>query len=526
MNVGFIPFFGWRPHNQHFLYLMDSVKSLGHRVSVLKCDGSIGTCYNQEIKTGFSRTIACTSCKLSAKYASHLSDETSDFSNFSETMRSLSSGSSNWAESSYRTLKRVEDNNLTNADFSSHLYRNLEWSALQTYDIVSNWINEKQIDFVFFFNGRMDITRAALEACREHGVRFASVERSMFSWGIQVYPGAGCLDLKHVHQITADFAEAPLNAEAAHFAGGILATRLFNIHESSTEWRTYNRKRLDANWPGRGERRVLLIPSSSSEIEGEPSYQMEWESPLNGFEAVLDSLDLKNDEVVMRGHPNWGEDIGSASGDAANSYYQNWCDERGLMYIAPSSPVDTNSLISECDLVVLSHSSAAFEAIGLAKPVINIRSALYSTAKMTLNMRSASEISENICLARQYLTHGHSTAELAQRRLLRFLFTMAKRIPLFSDTVRPKGAVGVELFQSYGINRLERILEDGVLEPAAYEDGSDTSHEEKVLTDIANRDFTLADTASMFMPNTSYFNMPKRFKVAEVLRSYLRQGDR
>lgn len=526
MKVGFLPFFGWRPHNQHFLYLMSAVKQLGYRTAVLKCDGSIRTCYNREIKSGILRKIACPSCKLSANYSTYFSDEASNFSAFSGTVKEAPPGATKWAESSYRTLKRIETSRLSGEDRSSQLFTNLRQSSSQTYEIVSSWIREEKIDFVLFFNGRMDITRAALEACKDQGVRFASVERSIFNWGIQVYPGAGCLDLKHPHQITRDYAEVPLNAEAAQFAGSVLATRLFNIHENSTEWRTYNRNRLDSRWPGLGQRRVLLLPSSSNEIEGEPSYQMEWKSPIEGFEAVLDALSLEEDEVVMRGHPNWGEAIGSASGDASNRYYRNWCKERGLAYIPPDSPIDTNSLIRECDLVVLSHSSAAFEATALAKPVINIRSALYTDARISSNMRSDIEISENIDSIRDYLNNGYGNAKLAQRHLLRFLFTMAKRVPLFPDTARPKGAAGVDFYDPRGLDRLERILTDGVLEPAEYEAGSDTRHEDKVLEEITGRTFEAAPLASMFTPETSAFNMPRRFKVTESLRMHFKQGDR
>lgn len=521
-TIGMVPIFSWRPHVSHYVYLAQAIRDCGMNLKTLRCDASIATCYNREIKGGVAKRLACTSCRIATAVPASYANKRSVFGNYPD--QNPMSHSAEWAASSYRTITRTERSELTESDVQSPLYRRLEESCAQTYSRVSAWIKEEKIDFVFFFNGRMDITRATMEACRDAGIKYASIERSIFNWGIQVNPMSSCLDLTDLHRISAQYADIPLDAAAADFAGTLLAARIYNMPEHITEWRAYNTQRVAVDWPARGKRRILLVPSSANEIEGNSSYWMEWSDTTSGMEAVMDALGISADEAVMRGHPNWSEKIGAASGRASDMHYRNWCERKGIHYISPDSRADTNSLIAVSDLVIVSHSSAAFEATALRRPVINVRNALYAEAGISFNMRTRAELNANLGKVQAALKDD-TEADERRRRLLRLLFTLAKRMPLFQDDVRPNGPTSAIMHTPASYERFKKILAAGELASAEYPAGDTTNFEDSVLNGIDQRSFKLANLDLYYRPSGPLISYPLGFRLAENLRARFRRGD-
>lgn len=522
VTVGIIPVFGWRPHVSHFVYLAQAIRACGLNLKTLRCDASITTCYNREIKGGAAKQLACTSCRISTSVPASYATTRSLFGNYPDGERPPKSA--DWAISSYRTITRTERSELDDSDMQSALFQRLEKSCAQTYWRVSEWIKAEKLDFVFFFNGRMDIMRATMEACRDAGIRYAAIERSIFNWGIQVNPMASCMDLTALHRISAQYADVPLDAVAADFAGTLLAARMYNMPEHITEWRAYNTRRVAVDWPVPGKRRILLVPSSANEVEGNSNYWMEWSDTTQGMEAVMDALGIKADEAVMRGHPNWSEQIGTASGNASDVHYRNWCESRGIHYIAPDSRADTNSLIAASDLVIVSHSSAAFEATALRRPVINIRNALYSEAGISFNMRTRVELEENVGKVRAAMQED-TGADERRRRLLRLLFTLAKRMPLFPDDVRPSGSTSAVMHKPAAYKRFMNIIQSGELVAAEYPAAETSSFEDSVLAEIDQRTFKLKNLDACYRPTGPLIDYPAGFRLAENLRSRFRRGD-
>lgn len=521
-TVGMVPVFGWRPHVSHFVYLAQAIRACGMNLKTLRCDASIATCYNREIKGGAAKRLACTSCRLSTSVPASYANTRSRFGDYKDG--ELPPQSANWAASSYRTITRTERSELDELDFQSALFHRLEVACAQTYSRVLAWIKAEKIDFVFFFNGRMDITRATMEACQDAGIRYAAIERSIFNWGIQINPMTSCLDLTALHRISAQYANVPLDSVAADFAGTLLAARMYNMPEHITEWRAYNTQRVVVEWPAPGKRRILLVPSSANEIEGNTNYWMEWSSTTHGMEAVMDALGISADEAVMRGHPNWSEQIGTASGNASDMHYRNWSERKGIHYIPPDSRADTNSLIAASDLVIVSHSSAAFEATALRRPVINIRNALYSEAGISYNMRTRAELEANLGKVRAAMQED-TGADERRRCLLRLLFTLAKRMPLFPDDVRPSGSTSAVMHRPASYERFKSILQAGELISAEYPAAEATHFEDAVLAGIDKRSFKLMDLDACYRPTGPLIRYPIGFRLAENLRASFRRGD-
>ena len=465
MRVGLIPFFGWMPHTPHFIYLTHALRALGHDVAVMACNGQLETCYNIEAKGTGKRALTCAKCRFSNAFVSAQTDQRATFQNFSQPVPLyVAPAPTEWVYSSLRTLHRIEgDEQLSSLAQLSQANKLVQASG-RIFDSVQNWCRQTQLDFVFLFNGRMDITRAALEALKQNNVPFASVERSFAGHGINILPNEDCLGLKAVHRLTKEARDTPLPHEQAFAAGKFLFDRLKG--QTTTEWRNYQQDATVGSWPLQvAGPRILILPSSMNEVEGSSDYLMDWTSPAQGYEATIAAAGATPDQVVVRGHPNWAQNIGISLGDKISHHYVDWTKKQGYHYIDAHSKVRTADLMRDADLILVSHSSAAFEAGAVGRDIINVGTAHYSKAGFAHNASTPARLAQ--VMHDMDLHRSMKMTRLRQRRLLRYIHTASHRIPMFSQTIVPRNSRHCDLYKPHDFKRLTAILagEPLALEP-------------------------------------------------------------
>ena len=459
MRIGLIPFFGWMPHTAHFIYLTHALRTLGHQVTTLTCDSRLASCYGIEAKGTAKRTRSCVTCRFSNHFVTAQAAQHTTFQTWASD--EPAPAPVEWVQSSLRTLHRIEGDTTLDTLAQSSQAEHLRAASGVVFDAVQNWCKTQQLDFVFFFNGRMDISRAALEALRQNNVPFASIERSFAGHGINILPGEDCLGLQAVHRLTKSARDTPLPRANAVAAGKFLFDRLKG--QTATEWRNYQQDATAGSWPlDTSGLRVLILPSSMNEVQGSQDYTMDWTSPAAGYESVLAAAGVNPNQVVVRGHPNWSQDIGISQGNKISQHYIDWTKTQGYHYIAAHSKVRTADLMRDADLILVSHSSAAYEAGAVARNVITVGTAHYAQAGFAYNASSPAKLAQVI--QNLNLQRGMTMIPERRRRLLRYIHTASARIPMFPRTIVPRDARYCDMYQPPNFDRLKAILSGNPLD--------------------------------------------------------------
>lgn len=476
MNIGLFAGPTFRPHPEHVSWLGQLAKAGGHRVVGLSCDGAVSDCYGKAL-LGRSR-MGCIPCSLAGLRAYPGIDI--------QSARALTGSNTpnGWKDaevlSSVRTILREEDDLCLGKPEATALMSRLAAPAAQMYAKFCAWIQRERLDAVLVFNGRMDVTRAAIRAAQHCAIRFAAIERASFDTGVRVTPMADCNSLRSEHRLQATFCDAPLLADQAAFAADFIARRVMRMPVS--EWRSYNPDRVAAEWPHRSTGvRVLVGPSSQYEVRGEEG----WEELGDMREAVDDVVERlgHGTSVVVRGHPVWGETIAGASGESAARYYRDWCSQRGYAFIEPDSKADTRSLMMQADIVLATGGTIGIEAACAGRAVLALAPCYYQASGAVGNAVGRGS-SESALMIRQVAPRERI------RRALRAIYTHAYRSTQYCRFMRPiPGSQGAEweYRSDADFSQVERALVSGFTQADDERVASDTTAEDAVI-DLMQRE--------------------------------------
>lgn len=476
MKIGFASIYSPRPIVHFIAFLEHLARDGGASTFSLTCDGAVGTCYNHLFRIR-NRHLECAMCKVgglrSFPVANISSIDKADVRFLShDRARQL-------AYSSAVTLSRVE----APEDFRGPQVTNyqdlLAGGIKAAYSSARRWINDKELDAVVVYNGRMDVTAALAAACKDEGKRLLTVERAgLVGHGIWLMPDYNCLSLRPLKQTMKASASSPLSPRQVKRAAAFLAMRL--QRKSDLEWRVYNKSALQTEWPlQHSQRRVLILPSSRNELEG----NAEWDSPLTDLGQVLtrlfeDSI-IRPCDCVVRGHPIWAERVGSVPFSPANQWWQNYSTRNSLFYIPSESKSSTQDLIREADLILMNGSSAALEAGAYGKQVLCFGHSHYEEAGFVNMIRDESEWHKVNAL------ECHDAKEII-RQTLRYIYWVGWRYPQFVDYVRGVTPVKYNFRPGAEPQRLLDLLESGEVQMDDATYGVDEGAEDECIEDFVS----------------------------------------
>ncbi|HET8744125.1 MAG TPA: hypothetical protein VFM98_00860 [Ramlibacter sp.] len=463
LRVGFASIYAWRPHVEHMMFLARLVQQAGHAASFLACDADLPACYTRELRDVRPDWMECLMCRAGGVRSYTGRNVTSIGSLAGAPDAEALARGSEWAASSASTLGRFE----SPADYASpefaQLRERLAPTAAMAYEAASAWIRREGLDAICLFNGRMDATRGIFEAARAAGVRVVTFERTWFGDGIQLLPDEHCLGLESWHAMVARWSTVPLSEVQARKAAAFVAARLTRTNLS--EWRAYNVDARETGWPvAGGRRRILVLPSSLNEVWSMPGWASPWGGAAAGFDAVIAHLGLQPQDLVLRCHPNWSERIGKRDGRLPEAHYTEWARARGIHAIASADKASTMSLIAQCDAVLLASGSAALEAAALGKQVIAIGPSHYQEAGFRTDASTPEALARlvlDVDLPRQ---HRAAAQDRLRRGTLRFLYTVAYRLPQYVQHVKAISTTSYRYVPGADPQRLVDLLRTGQLQ--------------------------------------------------------------
>jgi hypothetical protein len=450
MNVGFINFYPYRPHGHHAEYLRSLVDTFDGSIFALDCRSSIPTCYLREVKgVGRSECFKCTLGGLS----SFNFEKAESVRKYSRRHHRLEPAQSRaLVESSSYTLARIESAAQTESEEVLAYQQKLEPSVEIVLSAVQNWITTNNIDAVMLFNGRMDITRAALEACKQAGVPCVTHERPLFGHGLILNLNDNCSSLKKIHRINKEFSDKPLSSSQLSLASKLLAQRFRG--ENKLEWKRYNENPLEVTeWPLDSDRKVLICPSSKNELLGHPDWETEWSDNTDALDILIAASKISPRECVVRFHPSWSVSFGKSDAKKCVDHYSAWCEKHGIFYYESDSSVNTRDLIRLSDLVILNGSNTILESGALGKPSLCLGPSPYTFSGCAVDILAIDQLKSLDVAAVLAIT-----PDFLIRRTLRYAYAKAEREPLFVNNVRSASVTECEFFEGADPQDLMKVV--------------------------------------------------------------------
>lgn len=521
MKIALINFFPFRPHVEHMFYLGEQLKKANHEVVYLSCKGALGSCYNLAIKG--NAAFSCAKCRVGGLESFVPGDRlrfVDDYIDRSEPDKSSPYYREMVKSSSY-TLTRIERSEDLEAAKVIGFQDELEKGAFRSFSGVRRFIEEEGPEFVFVFNGRMDVLRGAVEAAKSLDTPFACVERTWFGHGVQLNFSGNALSLVELRKVTDVFQSKPLTKKQAISSASFICSRFLKTNE--LEWRKYNEDSVNYGWPKSGgdRKRILILPSSKNEQLSHPDWESGISDYLEAFKVLLKKLPREKYSVVLRGHPNWAENIGIASGKSIEEHYLRWCEENDVEMLGSSSKQNTCDLIRSCDHLILNGSSAAYEAGFLGKKITCVGSCHYSTSGIADVYLSEDELERFSPEADE-----HDRVEVI-RKTLRFVYSFAHRYALFQRSIKANSTTDYSYSSNFDMARLERMMESGHILFEDEEFAEEQLGEDEVVGLIESGDWSMfQNLPSPVIQKELNLGRKGLFRYIDSIRNLLPRGDR
>lgn len=452
LKVGFINVYPYRPHAHQAKYLEGLVKSLGWETYALVCDGNTGHCYLRELKgTGRSECAKCIVGGLRSFAFDHTDSAWRYWGKHAVRPEHEA-----FVESSAYTLTRVESWEQRQSKLVADKKQMLLPDSVNFYHAVLKWIEHRKLDAVIAFNGRMDLTRATIEACKTTGIPFVTHERPLFGHGLILNRNANCSSLEKIHRINQEYSAKPLSAVQCAIAAKLAAERLTG--GNPLEWKRYNSNAAKTEvWPVRSTGpRVLVCPSSKNELLGHPDWATEWTDNTDALDIAVDKGWFGYGDLLVRFHPSWSVNFGQVSAHLCEEHYRQWCERRGVTFIESSSKVSTQDLIRLADMVVLNGSNTVFEAGIIGKPVICLGPSPYSYSGAAYDVLAVGDFEK---------INFDEVLEVEPATLisktLRYFYSKAVREPVFTRYVRSKTVTECAFYDGADPQMLAALITKG-----------------------------------------------------------------
>lgn len=515
MKIGFTNIFSFRPHVEHSFYLSELLRNVGHDVYFLTCDAAVSNCYARSIK-GTSKVKECSKCILGG-LRSYTNQNITSIADQKSAL--TKSELDRLALSSSCTLSRTESEVEWNDPGVLALQQSLHAPIGSVFESAKKWISDNKLDAVICFNGRMDLTRAVTYACETTGIPFITHERTWFGDGVQLVPNANCLGLKALGDLVAEYDERPLNQAQAWYAGKLLGERF--LQRNSFEWRVYNKNPTPVPWPLKSPGiRVLVVPSSKNEFAGHEDWQTSWEDNTKALDDFFDINDIHPEQIVLRCHPNWSENIGRVPGTRSLELYREWAQNRGIFLISSEEKASTYDLIQQSDMVVLNGGSSAVEAGACGKQVVCLGPSTYEKAGFVQTFHSRQEMEKTKLI--------FIDEDTIRRKTLRYLYVRSHRFPQYVDYVKAIETTRYHYYEGADPLRIIKMFETGKIQADDPTYAETEQYENEVLAVLSQREWGVLADRRVTVPDGTTLNISRRsgFKWVDGFRARFKRGDR
>lgn len=480
MRVGFANLFSFRPHVEHLYYLSTLVRQAGHEVFSFTCDSGVSNCYPRALK-GTSKLVECPRCVLGGVRSYRMGPVTSISAGSAGAVGLDATVLDGLALSSSCTLNRTEADLEWDDPEVISVRGSLHNPIAAVHQSALRWIEHNQLDAVICFNGRMDLTRALTHACEQAGVPYITHERTWFGDGLNLIPNANCLSIAAINKMVLEFEGKPLTSAQAKLAAKLASERF--LQRNSLEWRVYNKNPEPASWPLPSPGlRVLVLPSSRNEFAGHDEWKSGWKDNTQALDDLFEAFSIKPEQVVVRCHPNWAENIGRVTGKRSLDLYRDWTKKRGIHCISSEQKASTYDLLQQADMVVMNGGSSAVEAGICGKQVICLGPVNYENAGFVRVFRDRDALYGAGALV-------SIDSDLIIRQTLRFLYLSSSRFPQYVEYVRAIETTRYSYFEGANPERIFSMLKTGCVTADDPTFASNTNDEDQIVETLKKKEW-------------------------------------
>ena len=520
MNIGFVNIYPSRPHGFHAGFLEYQCNLLGHSTYFLECGLSFNKCVCSKLnhRVGILPWAKCQVGRVSKYNNSNVSKISSkipkDRLSQNEIIKSLLSS----VLAYYR--EEVDFDYFSNPKIAQSVDQ-LKQNYLKAYYSTLNLIDKKNIEALIVFNGRIDVTRAAIDAAKFAKINFITHDRPFMGHGIQINLNQNVIGLKDRIEINSKFDDKPLTSRQAQLAGIEIAKRF--LGKNSLEWRMNNTNKKPSRWPTSTiHQKILIVPSSIFERVGHEDWATPWKLATDGFDLFLKSIGAKKDQVVVRFHPQWIQKKGTITGQSSHQHYITWCQNNSYHFIDSHEKTSTMDLIDRCDVLLVNGGTAAVEGGSLGKKIVNLGPSGFKGTGFCESL----ETIESINKFRGF--DNWIPKEQIIRKTLRYVYAALARYPQYFDYVRGISTTECEAYEGANPERLENMLKLGEL-TADDEIVGSLNEENDVLNLINNQSWgRLIELSSKIQTSSKVLlNLSRSFPygIIDNARQYLKRGD-
>ena len=274
-------------------------------------------------------------------------------------------------------ISRSRDRDLNHID--QVFVKQLAENALALYVGLQRFIEDKEIEIVYNFNGRQDYVRAVLRAALSKGIDCYNLERTRMGGYIDDYKNV----LPHNINYKAALVEKYWNESSLSLSEKNKIGASFYSRQKSGEsiiFPSYTKGMTKGEIPSEienGNKNIVLFNSSDDEFA---ALGKEFKNPLfkdqnEGitFLASLLGKEYPTTNLIVRMHPNLK--------GITHSYVQDLLelDQQypNIFVIPPESKIDSYALMQKADKVISFGSTTGLEANFLGKPVILLGKSFY-----------------------------------------------------------------------------------------------------------------------------------------------------
>ena len=228
---------------------------------------------------------------------------------------------------------------------------------------------------------------------------------------------------------------------------------------------------------------------------------------------------------MLRAHPAWKENIGSATGERSEIFYRDWCAKRNIQFIPGDSNIDTLSLIRQSDLVVIHASSAALDAACWASALFAFQAR--TTAMPTSSRLRAIRRKWTISRALQ-ATQTIGDKRRIIRQALRFCYAQTNRIPQFVNHVRCERPTTYHYFAGASAQTILSMLKTGQLVPDDATAAENADEETRVVDLVESEDWETIASGARYVEPGPEVPVTRRglYRYIDTIRQLLPNGDR
>ena len=291
-----------------------------------------------------------------------------------------------WVKSSVHKHLRQNvlnfDDAATASVFASYLY-----SGVLASIALDRVFTEERPDAQLLFNGRMGVTRAALELGRLHGIRTICEERGYVAGRMMLFENANCLDYQGLKKLWSMWSETPLSSseilELAAFLRGRFSGKdtdisLFSAAMGSSAG-IEQLLQLD-----RKKKTWVLFTSSTDESADLNSEEDPFHSQHQWIDETLAFVKGRTDiRLIIRVHPNVGgkKSLGKNQDDL--KYFESLVQNlpSNVRLVPSDSRISSYDLAHLADLGLTWRSTIALEMASLGRSVVRVASGPLSVAE-------------------------------------------------------------------------------------------------------------------------------------------------